>query len=65
MSTNVAKALFKEELLNLKTISERISACEEQGMVYLGKGFAISKEDYNRVIIADQAIKYGDGLDED
>ena len=65
MDISVLRPILKKELLEAKDSNERIEICKKEGFVYLGKGFIISKEDYNKVIIAENAIKYGDNLDED
>ena len=64
MEVKLIKTSFREDLLRLKTYNDRKDLCEKEGLVYLGKGQVISKEDYNAVIIAEQAFKYGDDLDE-
>lgn len=64
MIFNLLRISFKEELMNLKSSKERIELCEKENLVYLGKGQVISKEDYNKVVIAENAIKYGDDLDD-
>jgi hypothetical protein len=64
MEVKILGTAFREDLLSLKSSKERIDFCEKEGLVYLGEGYVISKEDYNKVIITEQRIRYGEDLDE-
>lgn len=63
MKENKLEVKSQPKLLSMKTQKERIDWCLENGYVYLGKGNYISKEDFNIVIKADCAMRYGDDLD--
>jgi hypothetical protein len=64
MNVVVIRTNLREDLLKLKNSQERIAMCEKEGLVYLGRGNVISKDDYNRVITAEACMRYGEDLDE-
>lgn len=64
MNVVVIRTTLREELLKLKNSQERISLCEKEGLVYLGRGMVISKDDYDRVLTAEHCMRYGEDLDE-
>lgn len=64
MNVTLIKTTLREDLLKLNNSQERIALCEKEGLVYLGRGSVISKDDYDRVITAEHCMRYGEDLDE-
>ena len=46
-----------------KTKEEVLKICQEEGLVYLGKGKVISKKDLDTVRTYVDAVRYGDDID--
>lgn len=62
----MVKVEVSEKLLvsfQYMTMEEILEACKEKGLVYIGKGKVISKEDLDTVRSYVDAVRYGDAID--